>query len=158
MKKIKITPIMIAGIVFLSMFILIGCGSKKGSDQKSSAGKVLPKLVDFGAENCIPCKKMAPLLEDLRVEYEGVMDVVFIDVRKEENKQQALKYGIKTIPTQIFYDSDENELWRHVGFISKEDILKKWKELGFDLMPADIPSDKACCPGADLQTELRTCE
>ena len=91
----------------------------------------LPKLVDLGADKCIPCKMMAPILEQLRKEYAGRMDVEFIDVWKNEGAGK--KYGIKLIPTQIFYGADGKELFRHEGFFGKEDILGKWKELGVDL-------------------------
>lgn len=95
--------------------------------------KRLPKLVDLGAHACIPCKKMAPLLEEMKKDYAGVFDVVFIDVWK--NPAAGKKYGIEQIPTQIFYDAAGKERFRHVGFFSKEDILAKWKELGYDLKP-----------------------
>ncbi|MDZ7820326.1 MAG: thioredoxin family protein [Candidatus Marinimicrobia bacterium] len=85
---------------------------------------------------------MAPILDELREEYRGVMEVVFIDVWKRENQQVAAKYGIRAIPTQIFFDEDGNELWRHTGFMSKEDILNKWKELGYDLKPASSKSKR----------------
>jgi len=75
---------------------------------------------------------MAPILDELTKEYKGIFDVEFIDVWQPENKERAMTYKIETIPTQIFFDADGNELWRHVGFISKEDILSKWQELGFD--------------------------
>ena len=71
---------------------------------------------------------MAPTLEELKEEYQGKFDVVFIDVW--ENKSAGEQYGIRVIPTQIFFDADGNELFRHGGFFSKEDILGKWKELG----------------------------
>ena len=88
----------------------------------------LPRLVDLGATKCIPCKLMAPILEGLKKEYKGRLEVVFIDVW--ENPQEAKKSGIKIIPTQIFYDASGKELYRHEGFFSKEDILGKWKEFG----------------------------
>ncbi len=91
----------------------------------------IPKLVDLGAGKCIPCKMMAPVLEDLKKTYSGKLDVVFIDVW--EKPEEAGSYGIKMIPTQIFYDSAGKELFRHEGFFAKEDILAKWKELGVDL-------------------------
>ena len=93
--------------------------------------KPLPKLLDLGADKCIPCKRMAPILEELRVEYAGVFEVVFIDVWK--NPGEADKYGIRIIPTQIFYDAGGKELFRHTGFYSKEQILSKWKQLGVDV-------------------------
>jgi len=94
----------------------------------------VPKLVDLGASKCIPCKMMAPILEELKREYAGKLDVVFIDVWK--NGKAIGEYKIRSIPTQIFYDSTGKERFRHEGFFSKEDILAKWKELGVSLGPA----------------------
>ncbi len=90
----------------------------------------LPRLLDIGAGRCIPCKMMAPILDGLKKEYEGRMDVVVIDLI--EHPEAGRLYNINLIPTQIFYDPSGKELWRHEGFISKDDILAKWKELGFD--------------------------
>ncbi len=101
---------------------------------KVDASKGLPRLVDLGADKCIPCKMMAPLLVELRSEYEGALKVEFIDVWK--NPDEAPKYGIKLIPTQIFFDASGKELFRHEGFYSKEDILAKWTELGVELIKA----------------------
>lgn len=93
--------------------------------------KVLPRMVDLGADKCIPCKMMSPILDELKSEYEGTLIVDFIDVWK--NPDEGPKYGIKLIPTQIFFDASGKERFRHEGFFSKEDILAKWKELGVDL-------------------------
>ena len=89
-----------------------------------------PKLVDLGAKKCIPCKMMAPILEELDRDYKGKLDVMFIDVW--EKSDEADKYKIRVIPTQIFYSADGKELFRHEGFFAKEDILAKWKEFGHD--------------------------
>jgi thioredoxin 1 len=91
----------------------------------------LPRLVDLGADKCIPCKKMAPILQDLKATYTGKLQVDFIDVWK--NPDEAPKYKISIIPTQIFYNASGKELFRHEGFFAKEDILAKWKEFGVDL-------------------------
>lgn len=90
--------------------------------------KRLPKLLDLGAKKCVPCKMMAPLLEELTRNYRGRLDVEFIDVW--ENPGAAEQYGIQSIPTQIFYDADGKEFFRHVGFYPKEDILARFKEKG----------------------------
>jgi thioredoxin 1 len=90
----------------------------------------LPKLVDVGADKCIPCKMMAPILEELKTEYAGKFDVEFVDAWKFREK--AAQYGVQMIPTQIFYDVNGKELFRHSGFIGKEDILARWRELGYD--------------------------
>ena len=89
----------------------------------------LPKLVDLGAGKCIPCKMMAPILEELDRDYQGQLEVVFIDVWK--NSSAGDKYNIRVIPTQIFFSHEGKELFRHEGFYSKEDILAKWKEHGY---------------------------
>lgn len=91
----------------------------------------VPRLVDLGADKCIPCKQMAPILENLKKEYAGRMDVEFIDVWK--NPRAGQLYGVRMIPTQIFFDAEGKELFRHQGFYSREDILGKWKELGIDV-------------------------
>lgn len=96
----------------------------------ASASVRLPRLLDLGAGKCIPCKLMAPILEEMKKEYAGSMDVVFIDVWEDSTAGE--KYGIQSIPTQIFFDASGKELFRHEGFFAKEEILAKWKELGFD--------------------------
>lgn len=103
----------------------------------------LPRLVDLGAKKCIPCKMMAPILDELTKEYTGIMTVEFIDVWEKENLPKAEAYHITSIPTQIFLSPDGKELWRHEGFFSKAEILTKWKELGFDLAALKKARDAA---------------
>lgn len=98
---------------------------------KAKETKVLPRLVDLGAGECIPCKMMAPVLEELKKEYAGIFQVEFIDVWK--NPDAGKKYDVRLIPTQIFFDASDKELFRHEGFFSKEDILSKWKEFGIEI-------------------------
>ncbi|HXR03159.1 MAG TPA: thioredoxin family protein [Verrucomicrobiae bacterium] len=88
----------------------------------------LPMLLDLGADKCIPCRMMFQVLDDLKKEYAGRLNVEFIDVWK--NPDAAKAHGVEVIPTQIFYDAEGKELFRHEGFFAKEDILAKWKELG----------------------------
>ncbi|HUW85171.1 MAG TPA: thioredoxin family protein [Phycisphaerae bacterium] len=94
--------------------------TKAEQQQEPAVEPQRPRLVDLGADKCIPCKKMAPILEQLREEYKGRLDVEFIDVWK--NPGAGRQYGIRVIPTQILYDREGNEVWRHRGFISKENL------------------------------------
>ncbi len=119
------------GVLSLSAFA--GEASQAASTN-APAKAALPRLVDLGADKCIPCKMMAPVLKQLKKEYDGRMDVDFIDVWKEPDAGKAFK--ISLIPTQIFFDAAGKELFRHEGFISKDDILAKWKELGVTFKPA----------------------
>jgi len=98
---------------------------------QSDHGKILPKLIDLGAGKCIPCKKMAPILEEIKKEYAGILDVEFIDVWK--NPDAGTKYGIRLIPTQIFYDASGREITRHEGFMGKDDILGTFERIGIKL-------------------------
>ena len=102
----------------------------KADPTNAPAKADLPRLVDLGADKCIPCKMMAPVLKDLKQEYAGRMEVQFIDVWKTPDAGKA--YRINLIPTQIFFDAAGKELFRHEGFFSKADILAKWKELGIE--------------------------
>jgi len=93
----------------------------------------LPKLLDLGATSCIPCKAMVPVLEGLKTDYAGRLEVEFIDVWK--NREAAETWGISSIPTQVFLSADGKELGRHQGFISRDDILSRWTQLGVALEP-----------------------
>jgi thioredoxin 1 len=87
--------------------------------------------VDLGATRCIPCKAMAPILDRLRTDYAGRLEVTFIDVWDAPG--EAREYGVRLIPTQIFFAADGRELARHEGFISRDEILARWKALGVEL-------------------------
>ena len=102
---------------------------KEATAAGTTAG--LPTLLDLGADKCVPCKAMVPVLDALRKEHAGRLNVEFIDVWK--NPEAGEKHKIRMIPVQLFLDADGKELFRHEGFYAKEDILAKWKELGVDL-------------------------
>ena len=91
----------------------------------------LPMLLELGSHACVACKKMIPILNEISEEYADKLTVRFVDVR--QNHAIAQKYNIRIIPTQIFLDADGNEIFRHVGFYPKEDILAKFAELGVEL-------------------------
>lgn len=82
-----------------------------------------PTIADFGARRCIPCKKMAPILEELNSSLKGRANILFTDV--SESQDMAQQYRIQMIPTQIFYDAKGREVKRHIGFIDKSGILKE---------------------------------
>ncbi len=91
-----------------------------------SSGRVT--MIDLGATECVPCKMMAPILEELKKEYAGEADIIFIDVWK--NPPEARKYGIRAIPTQIFYNAEGREVYRHTGFLDKKRIVDILTRLG----------------------------
>ena len=90
--------------------------------------KGMVTMVDIGADKCIPCKMMAPIMKELEEEYKGKAAIIFIDVSK--NPEQAARFAIRAIPTQIFYDKDGKVVQRHEGFMDKKSIVAVLQELG----------------------------
>jgi len=84
-------------------------------------------LVDLGAKTCVPCRMMEPILVELEKDYKGKAAVVFIDVR--EDNASAKRFGIRAIPTQIFFDKAGKEVSRHEGFMDKKTIADRLNKL-----------------------------
>jgi thioredoxin 1 len=91
-----------------------------------SGGK--PILVDFGANSCLPCRQLRPILKEIGKEYAGKAEVLVIDVYKYQHL--AREYKIQAIPTLIFFDQKGKEVSRHFGLMTKEQIVAKLKEIG----------------------------
>jgi len=89
-----------------------------------------PTLADFGWKICIPCKAMKPILEELAVEYSDRVNVLIVEVYDPAQEKLVTQYGIKSIPTQVFFDKNGKEVNRHIGFISKADILIQLRKIG----------------------------
>ncbi|HUU29878.1 MAG TPA: thioredoxin family protein [archaeon] len=87
-----------------------------------------PSLVDFGASGCRPCDMMTPILADLKKKYEGKLNVLFVHVQEEQIL--AARYGIQSIPVQVFFDRNGKEVYRHTGFFPQIEIEKKIAEMG----------------------------
>ena len=126
MRKIVVTVILATICVTLGFHIALA--KEKAASSKELPVKGMVTMIDLGADRCIPCKMMAPILAELKKDYEGKADIVFLDVWKDSSL--AGKYGIRVIPTQIFYDNKGKEVWRHEGFLGKEEIILMLGKLG----------------------------
>jgi thioredoxin 1 len=120
-------------VVLMLLGTLAFCGTVAANAQSMLLVPTFPvkgmvTLVDLGATECIPCKMMAPILVEVRREYEGRAAVIFIDVWK--TPAPARQMGIRTIPTQIFYDKTGKEIGRHEGFLDKKSIVTVFEQLG----------------------------
>lgn len=71
---------------------------------------------------------MAPILVKLEKAYLGKAAIVFIDVW--ENREQAKRFGVRGIPTQIFFDQDGKEIFRHTGFFDEKSIISQLTQMG----------------------------
>jgi thioredoxin 1 len=127
-----------AGLILVAAVVLYAAMRPELSFNNSESGRPLPStvaaasgrvtMIDLGATECIPCKMMAPIIEELRKEYAGKADILFIDVWKDP--EQARKYGIRAIPTQIFFDGNGQEVFRNTGFMDKQRIVDALAKLG----------------------------
>ncbi|MGM0442547.1 MAG: TlpA family protein disulfide reductase [Elusimicrobiota bacterium] len=146
-----------SSLIIFSLVIFLGCGCEADTtvDKKqkqntpnfvkiseaTSAVKpgqksisTVPKItfIELGSVTCIPCRKMEPIIEEIENEYKDRVEVVFYDVKSEEGKPYAKKYGIQVIPTQIFLDENGNEFHRHRGYYPKEEIEKVLRSQGIE--------------------------
>ncbi|MFP4167410.1 MAG: thioredoxin family protein [Desulfonatronovibrionaceae bacterium] len=134
-KMLIAATVILAAVVVWNMFEY-GTGPKEDSKPSSGGATVESPapgevvMVDLGADECTPCKLMAPILEELKEAYAGRAKIIFIDVWK--NQEEAKKYGIQAIPTQVFFNAQGEEVARHTGFMDKESIVQKLTELGVD--------------------------
>ena len=132
----KKTQYLFSALLFFSIPLLILLFSYQLSLSQSSPDRIpkeiakisLPKLLDFGAGTCIPCKKMAPILQELAEEYKGRVVIKIIEVYQERELTRV--NGIRLIPTQIFFDAKNQEVYRHMGFMDKEQIKKVFEKMG----------------------------
>lgn len=157
-SKIKTNLARMLAVTIISASMLAGCSGDKAGKAVETAGKRasspadttrhakatnapdgyrddpkvlqrgLPRMVDLGKDKCIPCKMMAPILKDLKQEYEGTAIIEVIDLNEEPGAAKA--YGVRLIPTQVFFNADGDEVWRHEGFLPKDAIVEKLLELG----------------------------
>ena len=90
--------------------------------------KGMVTLIDLGADQCVPCKMMAPILSKLQKDYKDKAAIVVIDVYRYNDQVQ--RFGIRAIPTQIFFDPNGKEVYRHVGFMSEKAIVEQLTKMG----------------------------
>jgi thioredoxin 1 len=107
---------------------------RPGKQHKAKRAKpkaTLPRLLELGAvEVSPPCQMMAKVLAELKLEFHGKLQVEYIDVSKDVGAGHD--YQIRMIPTQILFNAAGEEIYRHEGFWSKQEIIATWKELGIE--------------------------
>lgn len=95
-------------------------------DKARMSGK--PTMVEFGATGCIPCDMMRPILNNLRKKYPDKLNVVFVHVREEQIL--GARFGIRSIPVQVFFDKNGEEVFRHVGFFAEAKVTEVLSKMG----------------------------
>lgn len=118
-------------VLFLGIILTAtGCTEARGLDaaldSALKAGR--PVMIEFGSKSCIPCKKMVPVMDRLRENYKGNLDVIFVDVNEDRKTPRA--WGVMVIPTQVFLNGKGEEVHRHTGFYPYEEITPVLKRIG----------------------------
>ena len=116
----------LAGIMAL-IFLLFALSNNINAQDKK------PKItfIELGSVNCIPCKKMQPIMRSLEKKYGSELKVIFHDVNADRSKVE--QYKIKLIPTQVFLDHNGKEITRHEGFYPEKDIDKFLQSKGLKI-------------------------
>jgi len=125
MKKRGIKTFLCVLLIFC-----VGTGYAFSEEFEKVPVKGMVTMIDLGAKKCVPCKMMAPIMEKMERVYKDKAGIVFIDVW--ENNDQAGRFGIRAIPTQIFFDKQGKEVYRHVGFMSEKAIVNQLKKMGVE--------------------------
>lgn len=114
----------ITSLLFVLLLLSNITAQKKTATKQESKDDYQITFVELGSVNCIPCKKMQPIMSSIEKKYEGKVKVKFYDVWKADQKKYAEQYKIRLIPTQVFLDSKRNEIARHEGFFPEAEIEK----------------------------------
>ena len=132
LKTIVLGVLAIGGLIGVFWSQLSQTPSEANFQGSHVAGEIpvkgMPTMVDLGANECIPCKMMVPVMEKVEKRYRGKAAIIFIDVWKD--KEPARRFGIRAIPTQIFFDKEGKEVFRHEGFMSEAEIDRVFKKMG----------------------------
>lgn len=121
-----------AGVAIVVASVLVAKGAPR--EQLSPTPRTatgIPTLIELGSLTCVPCKMMEEVLDELRGDYADRLNVQFVNVNADS--EAAQKYGVRVIPTQVFLDSQGDEIYRHQGYFPTEDILKTFAEHGVSL-------------------------
>ncbi len=121
------TVFRVTAIASLLILFLVGCDKSETSRDSGSADSAASHVVTFielGSVNCIPCRMMQPIMEELEESFPLDLRVLFYDVSTQEQAHYAHEYNIRVIPTQVFLDEHGDEFFRHEGFFPYEQIVE----------------------------------
>ncbi|MBU1344742.1 MAG: thioredoxin family protein [Proteobacteria bacterium] len=114
--------------IWMVVFVLSFTAGAFADDFSNLPVKGMATMIDLGAKKCIPCKMMAPIMEKMEKAYKGKAHIIFIDVW--ENRDQAKRFNLRAIPTQIFFNEQGEEVYRHVGFLDENSIVEQLTKMG----------------------------
>lgn len=123
-------------VVFFSLLIALAnttgtsASEEQGYDVNDLPVKGMVTMIDLGRKTCTQCKMMAPILEKLKIKYKGKAAIVFINLL--EDPEQKYRFRLKALPTQIFFNPEGEEVFRHTGFMGEKAIAEQLKKMGVE--------------------------
>ena len=127
-------------LTFFTIFIvsIIACSEETAAQDNEvtveSQSKTKITFVELGSVKCVPCIQMQPIMKSVEEKYGEQVKVIFYDVWTDEGHEYAEIYKIQLIPTQVFLDESEKEIFRHVGFFPETEIDKFLQEQGLTII------------------------
>ena len=125
--------VVVIGVIFVILvgFFVSGCSKGREPGARYVDSPLVKEgaitLIELGALSCKPCQMMIPIMEELAKEYAGRVNIEFINVHKDNTAVR--KFAIMVIPTQVIYDREKKEVFRHVGFIEKGPLVVELDKL-----------------------------
>ena len=117
----------VVGLVCLVVGFMVVGQALPTQAQGAAPATGKPALYEFGAGYCASCIEMAKIMAELKTTHSDQVEFRMVYVDKE--KPLFEQYKIMLIPTQVFLDASGKEVDRHVGALTKEEVLKKLQEL-----------------------------
>jgi len=115
------------------LLLAFGCSAAEAAPGGEASGKGVPAsiaakplvtFVELGSVNCVPCRAMQPVMDEVKARFPDTVEVLFYDVWTKEGQPYGRHYAIRLIPTQVFLDKDGKEYYRHEGFLPFDEVLK----------------------------------
>lgn len=126
-SRISIKENICVSVLTLAVALFVFSTAAFAGKNDNIPAKGMVTMIDLGAKSCIPCKMMAPIMEKMEKKYAGKAVIHFYDVWKD--REPAVRFGIRAIPTQIFFNSEGREVYRHEGFMSEADIVRQLSKM-----------------------------
>jgi len=130
----KFIPILIVFFIISIIACSEDTASQENKSKEESQSKTKITFVELGSVKCVPCIQMQPIMKSVEEKYGEQVKVIFYDVWTDEGHEYAEIYKIQLIPTQVFLDENEKEIFRHVGFFPEAEIDKFLQEQGLTII------------------------
>lgn len=122
----------ILGVVALCFLTVMGVAIAAGGSFDNTSDKSLPTLLDLGSSGCPACDDIRPIIDELKSQYKGKINVNFYDVNNSSTgKSLANTYGVTSIPTLVYVNKNGTVVKKTVGYKSKSEIIAVFRELGW---------------------------